>query len=36
MNHKKYVTPKKVSMSANFLPKHLEGKLKVSTSVIST
>jgi hypothetical protein len=35
MNHGKHVTPEQVSTSANLLPKYLEGKIKVSTSVAS-
>jgi hypothetical protein len=34
MNHGKHVTPKEVSTSANLLPKYLEGKIKMNTSMI--
>jgi hypothetical protein len=34
MNHGKHVIPEKVSMSANILPKYLEGKIKSSTSMV--
>jgi hypothetical protein len=36
MNHGKHVIPEEVSTSAKLLPKYLDGKIKVSTSVIST
>jgi hypothetical protein len=35
MNREKHVTPKQVFTSANLLPKYLEGKIKVSTSMVS-
>jgi hypothetical protein len=34
MNHGKHVIPKEFSIFVNLLPKYLEGKIKVSTSVI--
>jgi hypothetical protein len=36
MNHGKHVTREEVFMSANILPKYLKGKIKASTSMIST
>jgi hypothetical protein len=34
MNLEKHVTSDEVSMAVNLLPKYLEGKIKVSTSVV--
>jgi hypothetical protein len=34
MNNRKDVTPEEVSTSANLLPKYLEGKIKMNTSMI--
>jgi hypothetical protein len=35
MNHEKHVTSEKVSTSAIFLPKYLEGNINASILVIS-
>jgi hypothetical protein len=35
MNHGKHVIPEKVSTSVNLLTKYLEGRIKVSTSMVS-